>query len=544
MPRSWETPFEKAETSRPSSEPLQNGSRKRRGRSICGRAPCVEGHGRQTAEKISLISLGCPKNQVDSEILSASFLESGFSFVPDPAQADVIVLNTCSFIEEAVQESLEILEKLARYRREGSCRCIVLAGCLVQRYGRDLRHSLPEVDLFLGTEAIEGAGRILASHLRGEARQSFFTRSPFRRPKGASPLYEGRQALGAWAYVKIAEGCSNACSYCTLPLIRGPLKSRPQEEIICEVEHLARQGIQEINLVAQDVTAYGRDWDANRSGSLGRLLERLERIQGIEWIRLLYCHPAHLEDDTIARIRDIDKICPYLDLPIQHVSRPILRSMGRPYDEGRLRSLIERLRKARPGMALRTTVMVGFPGETDRDVEKLLAFLGEVRFHHLGVFCYSPEKGTTAKSREETVPNAVKEERRGRIMALQAEISRRILEGFVGTRQQVLIEGTHEEDPACAKARTRCQAPEVDGCVILRKGARAATGLAWARIVAARTYDLEAKLAPDALPGRKAVRKTCRIKRNTRSTSHSDGKGKKTSRKHQKDLTKAEKRLY
>jgi ribosomal protein S12 methylthiotransferase len=487
----------------------------------------MEGHGRQRTEKISLISLGCPKNQVDSEILSASFLESGFSFVQDPAQADVIVLNTCSFIEEAVRESLEILKKLALYRREGSCRCILLAGCLVQRYGRELRRSLPEVDLFLGTEAIEGAGRILARHLREQGGQTFFERPPFRRPKGASPLYKGRQALGAWAYVKIAEGCSNACSYCTLPLIRGPLKSRPAKEIISEVEHLAGQGVQEINLVAQDVTAYGRDWDAKRSGSLGRLLEHLERIERIEWIRLLYCHPAHLEEETIVRIRDIDKVCPYLDLPIQHVSRPILRSMARSYDEGKLRSLFERLRKARPDMALRTTVMVGFPGETDRDVEKLLAFLREVRFHHLGVFCYSPEKGTAAWSRRETVPDAVKEERRGRIMALQAEISRSILKGFVGTRQQVLVEGTHEEDPGWGKARTPYQAPEVDGCVILKKGAPAATGLAWARIVDARTYDLEAELLRNALPGRKAVRKTCRIERNTRRVSLSAGKGEK-----------------
>jgi ribosomal protein S12 methylthiotransferase len=443
---------------------------------------------------VCLISLGCPKNQVDSEILSVGLLEEGFSFVPDPDQADVIVLATCSFIEEAVQESLEVLEQLADYRRHGRCRCLLLAGCLIQRYGRNLCSTLPHVDLFVGSEAIEGAGRILSHYLRGQTKQTFFTSPPFSRPKNASPMYEGRQALGPWAYVKIAEGCSNDCSYCTLPQIRGPLRSRPLDEIVSEVTHLAKQGVQEINLVAQDVTAYGRDWKPNPSGSLGTLLRRLDSVEGIQWIRLLYCHPAHLDEDTIRRIGDMEGICPYLDLPIQHVSRRILKAMGRPYDEEKLRGLIERVRSERPDVALRTTVMVGFPGETDRDVDQLLAFLRDIRFHHLGVFCYSPEEGTAACKRELSISHTEKHDRRDTVMALQAEISQTIQAGFVGTLQEVLVEGPHEENPLCLKGRTRYQAPEVDGCVIIPEGIPLDAGLATARIVRALTYDLEAEI--------------------------------------------------
>jgi ribosomal protein S12 methylthiotransferase len=310
-------------------------------------------------------------------------------------------------------------------------------------------------------------------------------------------LYTERQALGPWAYLKIAEGCSNACQYCTIPSIRGPLRSRSPEEIIAEAEHLAGQGVQEVNLVAQDVTAYGRDREPNRSDQLAKLLARLERIRGIQWVRLLYCHPAHLDEDTLARIAESEKVCPYLDLPIQHVSTPMLSAMGRPYSEEKLRDLIEKIRNQCPDMALRTTVMVGFPGETEEDVERVLAFLRDVRFHHLGVFCYSPEQGTAAYEREETVSEAAKQDRRHAVMALQAEISETIQAGFIGTLQDVLVEGPHEEDPTCLKARTRYQAPEVDGCVIIPGGVLpAGTGLSPARIVHARTYDLEAEIVP------------------------------------------------
>ncbi len=450
---------------------------------------------------VCLISLGCPKNQVDSEILSAGLLEEGFSFVPDPAQADVIILNTCSFIREAVQESLEVLEQLAVYRREGKCRCLLAVGCLVQRYGRELGRRLADVDLFVGTEAIEGAGRILARHLRGHGEQTFF-QSPFPSGPGhAAPLPERRTALAPWAYVKIAEGCSNACSYCTIPGIRGPLKSRPPGEIVREAAHLARQGVREINLIAQDVTAYGQDQGPKPSRPLlADLLSRLEQVEEVRWIRLLYCHPAHLDPASISRMGESEKICPYVDLPIQHVSPSVLKAMGRPYDEGRLRRLIDRIRAVRPDVALRTTLMVGFPGETERDVEQLLSFVGEIRFHHLGVFCYSREEGTPAFAKGESVSEAEKRRRRDAVMELQAEISETLLKGFLGTCQEVLVEGPHEEDPRYWKARTRYQAPEVDGCVFLPGDDRREPGLAMARIVRTGTYDLTAEILRDTPP--------------------------------------------
>jgi ribosomal protein S12 methylthiotransferase len=454
----------------------------------------------QQSPTVCLISLGCPKNQVDSEILSAGLLEEGFSFVADPAQAEVIILNTCSFIEDAVQESLEILEDLAVYRREGACRCLTVAGCLVERYGEDLHQRLSDVDLFLGTEAVEDAGRVLARHLRGEGGQTFIKGPLVERPGRCRPLYEKRQALAPWAYVKIAEGCSNACTYCTLPQIRGPLRSRRPEEIVREAAHLALQGVQEINLIAQDVTAYGRDREGVRSGELAALLRQLEQVRGLAWIRLLYCHPAHLDEETIARIAGSQKLCPYLDLPVQHVSRSILKAMGRPYDEQRLRSLIAHIRSLCPDVALRTTVMVGFPGETERDVEQLLSFVKEIRFHHLGVFCYSPEEETAAFVMEDSVSESEKWERRDAVMAVQAEISERILQGFVGTRQEVLIEGPHEEAPDRLRARTRYQAPEVDGCVILHGSPPHGPGRAMARVIRGSTYDLEAEILAEAPP--------------------------------------------
>jgi ribosomal protein S12 methylthiotransferase len=452
------------------------------------------------ANTVCLISLGCPKNQVDSEILSAGLLEAGFSFVSDPARADMIIVNTCSFIQEAVRESLAILEELAVYRRRGPCRCLVAAGCLVERYGRGLRPMLRDVDLFLGTETVEEAGKILARHIRRPGRRAFFRSPSPAGPSLAMPLQEKRQALAPWAYLKVAEGCSNACAYCTLPGIRGPLRSRPSEAILREAAHLARQGVQEVNLVAQDVTAYGKDLGGKRPESLSRLLGRLEGVEGLRWIRLLYCHPAHLDEGTIARVGDSQRICPYLDLPIQHVSRHILEAMRRPYDEKRLRRLIERIRRARPEVALRTTVMVGFPGETEGDLEQLLAFLREVRFHHLGVFCYSPEQGTAAFCRQDSVSDREKQDRRDAVMTLQAEISETVLRGYVGTCQEILIEGPHEEAPGRWKARTRQQAPEVDGCVILGGPPRLDPGLAMARIVGAGTYDLEAEILPGGSP--------------------------------------------
>jgi len=452
------------------------------------------------SQRFYIETLGCPKNDVDSDKLVGALLADGMEATDDAALADLVVVNTCAFIDEARRESIDTILALDEQRRDGSR--LVVTGCMAERYGDELAAELPEVD------QVAGFGQ--AFNVTPEARDGTEVPNGSQRkliPVSSTPLPEfdllnlprPRSAV-PWAYVKIAEGCSNACSYCTLPKIRGPLRSRPPEEIVREAAHLARQGVKEINLVAQDVTAYGRDREPNRSGSLAALLAELEQVQGVQWIRLLYCHPAHLDEDTIAGIGNSEKICPYVDLPIQHVSRSILKAMGRPYDEERLRGLIERIRSLCPDISLRTTVMVGFPGETEKDLEQLLSFVQDIRFDHLGVFCYSPEEGTAAFSREESISDSEKWDRCDRVMALQSEISESILQGFLGTSQEILIEGPHEEEALSLKARTRYQAPEVDGCVILPRAIHCGPGLARAQIVRARTYDLEAEFLQEAPP--------------------------------------------
>jgi ribosomal protein S12 methylthiotransferase len=452
---------------------------------------------KQSKVTVSIVSLGCSKNQVDSEIMSASLLREGFSFVSDPSEAEVILLNSCSFIREAVKESLTFLDALGQYKDQGTCRCLVLTGCLVERYGKELRRQLPYVDLFVGMRAEPEVGAILKRHLRDASSRSFFLRAPPNPGVKKRSSWQGRQALGVWAYVKIAEGCSNRCAYCTIPDIRGPLRSRKPEDIQGEVAHLAHEGVKEINLVAQDVAGYGREWKPRRKAPLPDLLRRLNRIEGIRWIRLLYCHPAHVDEALVGALGDLEKVCPYLDLPVQHVSKPVLHAMNRPYDIRRLRSLIRSLRKTRPDIALRTTLMVGFPGEKEKDVEQLLRFLEEIRFHHLGVFCYSPEPGTEAHERKETVPQKEKESRFQAVMDLQADISASIQQSYVGTLQTALVEGEHEEDPHMLQARTPYQAPEVDGMVVIPKDQPAGPGLATVRITGASTYDLYGEICEE-----------------------------------------------
>jgi ribosomal protein S12 methylthiotransferase len=455
---------------------------------------------KKSTPAICIVSLGCAKNQVDSEVMSASILREGFTFVQDPSEADVIVLNSCSFIRDAVEESLEFLDSLSRYREEGRCICLVLAGCLVERYGEELQEPLPQVDLFVGMKAEEGIGEILRRHLQGDSPGSFLLETPFRDETPEWSPTQNREALGVWAYVKVAEGCSNRCAYCTIPEIRGPLTSRDPEDIHREVSNLARSGVQEINLVAQDVAAYGHDCGTGGRSSLPELLRELHGIEDVRWIRLLYCHPAHVDSSLVAAMGDLDKICPYLDFPIQHVSARILKAMNRPYDIRTLRSRIRDFRSARPDIALRTTVMVGFPGEREEDVEELLRFLEEIRFHHLGVFRYSPEPGTAAFQTEDDVSQEEKEERFQAVMDLQAGISEEIQQGYVGTVQEVLVEGEHEEDPRLIKARTRFQAPEVDGVVLIQPQNPIPPGLNTARITESLTYDLSAELCDTSRP--------------------------------------------
>ena len=453
---------------------------------------------RTESHTVCVVSLGCPKNQVDAEMMSVSLARAGFSFVTDPAEAEVIIVNSCGFLQDAVRETLEVVEDLARHRHEGVCRCLVLAGCLVARYGAEQLADESPADLLMGLDEMDRAGPILTRRLRGN--QAELPTGP-PEPSGASPEvppHELRAALGPWAYVKVSEGCGNACAYCTLPAIRGPLVSRSPQAILREVTRLAAQGVCEINLVAQDVTAFGRDVSDAACEPLVELLRSLERIDGIRWLRLLYCHPAHVTDGLVDHMERSDKLTPYLDIPIQHVSDPVLKAMNRSYDEKALRRLVDRIRRARPDVALRSTAMVGFPGETHEDFERLRGFLEEVRFHHLGVFRYSREPGTAAYPLGDTVSEAEKDERYDALMDLQARISEEIHRGYVGTVQEVLVEGYHEETSLLLRARSRYQAPEVDGIVIIQEGHCPQPGIMHAHITDAHVYDLVGRLlAPD-----------------------------------------------
>ncbi len=447
---------------------------------------------------IYLVTFGCPKNEVDAEVFQVDLQEHGFSFVSDPSCADILLVNTCGFIQEAVQENIEAILELSRYKIAGSCRYLVVVGCLVQRYGSSLGQALPEVDLFVGTRACKRLGKILVDYLEGIISVKVLIDPPYASYHEHRRRFPRRCTGGVSAYLKISEGCSNRCAYCSIPFIRGPLVSRPEKEILEEAHFLAATGAVEISLIGQDVTSYGRDLPRRRRNALVRLLQKLDRIESLRWIRLLYCHPSTIPDALLELFETIDKLCPYLDMPIQHVSDHILKAMNRPYTEAYVRTIIGKLRAARPDIALRTTVMVGFPGESEADVEALLGFLKDIEFHHLGAFCYSAEEGTPAYSRTaDTVSPEEKQRRYRAVMELQASISQKKCHELVGTLQEVLVEGPHQETPLLLKARTKYQAPSVDGSVIINKGTIFRPGIAWAKITQAHVYDLVGELVTE-----------------------------------------------
>ncbi|MDD5713104.1 MAG: 30S ribosomal protein S12 methylthiotransferase RimO [Smithellaceae bacterium] len=440
--------------------------------------------------KVHIIRLGCSKNQIDAEVMAGLLLEAGFTIVP-PEEAEICIVNTCAFILPAKEEAIDEILTAAALKEQG-LRYLVVTGCLPQRYPQELEKELPEVDLFLGTAEVPR----IAEHLQAliektSDRRSVVTKPTFLMDAGHPRLLEGRPAT---AYLKIAEGCSNRCTYCVIPSIRGSLRSRLKQDILQEAAALADTGIKEIILTAQDTTAYGRD-RKEKSGLAG-LLSDLAAIDKIRWIRLLYAHPATLKPDVLTAMAGSDKICAYIDLPIQHIDDTILNAMNRHVDSARIKALIEQARRAIPGLALRTSLIVGFPGETKRRFERLLDFVRETRFDHLGVFTYSREKGTKAAALRSQVTRHVKEERREFIMAEQAPISRAINEGLVGSRTEVLIEGKSGRKDFPFLGRARRQAPEVDGATYVRKGRPGTGDILNCRIVAADDYDLFAEVVP------------------------------------------------
>jgi len=421
----------------------------------------------QPTTTVGFISLGCPKNLADSEVALGLTAQAGFALTQDPGQADLLVVNTCGFLESARQESIDTILEMAAYKEHGRCRGLVVTGCLGQRYGVELLEALPEVDVVLGSadyqrlpEALRG---LIAGHQGREANVGL--------PDHLYTADLPRLSLTAphMAYLKIGEGCDNACTFCSIPLMRGGFVSRPIADLLRETEAMAARGVQEVVLISQDTTAYGCDRPAERE-DLAALLRALDRQAAIPWIRLLYTYPGSVTDDLIDALATCDRVVPYLDMPIQHISDEVLRRMNRRGKSATIRATLAALRRAVPDLALRTTFIVGFPGESETHFKELCDFVAEVGFDWLGGFPYSEEEGTAAVGFAGAVAAEVAQERLDRLMALQRQISRRRLQGRVGRRERVLVDGLSQETDLLLAGRTARMAPEIDGVVYINDG--------------------------------------------------------------------------
>jgi len=439
---------------------------------------------------VYLVSLGCAKNLVDSEVIQGVLVQAGHVLTPDRKAADIIIVNTCAFIEEATREAIETILSLAEEKKRGACQYLVVCGCLPQRYKESLVKVLPEVDLFIGTGEFQHIARHIKKLETGQHKAKIFTDHATYLLNPATPRILATP--GYTAYVKIAEGCSHCCTYCTIPKIRGPYASRSPRSIAAEVKNLAAMGVKEINLIAQDTTRYGLE--RGQKDDLTALLKKLVRIPDITWLRLLYCHPLTITDALISLLAAEEKICSYLDLPLQHISDPVLKRMGRRITGQRIQTLLYSLREKVPDISLRTTFMVGFPGETVRDFSALLKFVADFKFEHLGVFRYRDEEGTPASKISPKVPEKTKEERYHAIMSLQAKISRKKNRSRTGQLIDVLVEGPAQKKGYALQGRAVFQAPEVDGMVYIKEGRAAAGSFVKVKITSGLTYDLAGEI--------------------------------------------------
>lgn len=432
-------------------------------------------------------TLGCPKNLVDSEVMAGALEKAGFRLVKDEREAEIIILNTCSFILPAREESVAEALRLARHKERGSCRYLVMAGCLPQRYGAELERGLPEVDLFLGTARTGEIASLIASI--GKEKKSFVGKPGFLMDSGMP-----RKALSPphIAYLKITEGCSNCCSYCAIPQIRGKLKSRAPDDILREAEELIGRGVREVVVVGQDTTSYGR----GRKGSprIDELLKEIAGLKGDFWIRLMYAYPARITRRLLEVIASEAKICHYIDMPVQHINDEILKAMNRRGSGEQIRKVIREARSIIPGVSLRTSLIVGFPGETRKRFIELLEFVREARFEHLGAFAYSPEEGTRAALLRPRVPAKEAERRKDLVMGEQAEISRERNQALVGTVQEIIIDSGSDRADYAFLGRTKGQAPDVDGAVYVQSAGKLRPGdIVRCVIKKADFYDLFAR---------------------------------------------------
>jgi len=433
-------------------------------------------------QKVHLVSLGCSRNRVDSEVMVGTLLRDGWSSVDSPEEADAVVVNTCGFIASAKEESVDTILAMAELKKTNPQLKLIVAGCLTQRYKSQLVKGLPEVDLFIGTDEFSRIGELLANR---PAQGSIFAKRTNYLYNEDMPRVNTLAAHSA--YVKVAEGCQHNCAFCIIPAIRGRLRSRPVHSVVKEVMNLVVTGVQEINLIAQDLAAYGRDL---KETDLLELLKALVKIEGLKWIRLLYVYPENISDEFLEFFAAQEKIVKYLDIPVQHGSNAVLKRMNRDVTREEIISTVKKLRSKVPSVAIRTSVMVGFPGETEAEFKDLKALVEELEFEHLGCFTYSQEEGTVAGRMPDQIDDGSKERRQDEIMSLQKGISRRKLQRFVGQRIPVLVSGPSEDSELVWQGRMSVQAPEVDGLVYLNDGPVRAGHIQEVEITESYDYDL------------------------------------------------------
>lgn len=443
-------------------------------------------------EKIKLfcVSLGCDKNLVDTEKMLGVAGGLGVSFTDDETEADAILINTCCFIGDAKEESVNTILEMARYKEEGKCHALIVAGCLAQRYKQEIIDEIPEVDAILGTTSYEEIGNVLTRLFGEEKEKKEEHISCFHDLKELPETAKKRVMTtgGHYAFLKIAEGCDKRCSYCIIPYLRGPYRSVPMEQLLAEARELAENGVRELILVAQETTLYGKDLYGEKT--LPKLLHELAQIPGIYWIRIQYCYPEEITDELIQAIKTEEKVCHYLDIPIQHASDRILKRMGRRTHKAELKERIGALRREIPDIALRTTFICGFPGETEEDHEELMEFVDEMEFERVGVFTYSAEEDTPAYSYPDQIPEEVKEERRADVMEMQQEIAFEHCENMVGKVLDVMIEGKVADEPAYV-GRTYMDAPNVDGLIFVNADEMLMSGdFVRVKVTGANEYDL------------------------------------------------------
>jgi ribosomal protein S12 methylthiotransferase len=458
-----------------------------------------------------MVSLGCPKNLVDSEVMLGLARNAGHELTDDPASAEVLVVNTCAFIDSAKQESIDTILEMAQHKKDGACRRLVITGCLAERYRTDLAKEIPEIDVVLGTGEVPDIVRAIAGGSSAAAAPLNFFRgslSPGSLAPGSAD--QARSSLPTYiydadtprvfatprhyAYVKVAEGCDYACSFCIIPTLRGAYRSRPSASIVQEARALAARGVKELLLISQDTTFYGID--RQERGALARLLRELNTIEGLEWIRLLYLYPTTIDDATLDAMAECEKVCKYIDLPLQHASNAVLKRMKRPGTRSKYDSLLNRIRARVPDVSLRTTFIVGFPGETDADVDDLCSFVNDNAFDHVGVFTYSHEEGTSAYHFEDDVPAGRKKGRRNRVMALQKRLVRLRQRNRIGQRTRVIVDGPSSDHELVLRARLSTQAPDIDASVYLAEcdpSAYRGGDFVEVEIIGARDYDLIAR---------------------------------------------------